>query len=136
MSASLLPPVKSNLTRPVQRNAAGGSPAGNSGAKSNGSDPMTSGLLSLETLLPQLCRLARQQLPLALLLRPDREVVQLHLVVVLGAGRVEQVAHDRDLVHHVDRLLGQLDRRKGRLARRYPFDKLGFVLQPAARVTV
>ncbi|MBS1217832.1 MAG: hypothetical protein H6R21_965, partial [Proteobacteria bacterium] len=35
-SGSLLPPVKSYLTRPVQRVAAGGRPAGRSGVKSKG----------------------------------------------------------------------------------------------------
>jgi hypothetical protein len=40
----LLPPVKSNFTRPVQRAAAGGNPAGNSGAKSNGAELMAAGL--------------------------------------------------------------------------------------------
>jgi hypothetical protein len=43
LSGSLLPPVKSYLARPVQRTAAGGSPAGSSGVKSKGVELMVSG---------------------------------------------------------------------------------------------
>ena len=46
LSASLLPPVKSYLTRPVQRAAGGRSPAGKSGVKSNDTEVIASGLPS------------------------------------------------------------------------------------------
>src|SRR5688500_12883470 len=44
LSGSLLPPVKSNLTRPAQRAAGGGRPAAKNGAKSNDVALMDEGL--------------------------------------------------------------------------------------------
>src|SRR6185503_4918477 len=46
LSGSLFPPVKSNLTRPVQRAAGGGSPARKNGAKSKDAELIATGLPS------------------------------------------------------------------------------------------
>src|SRR5947208_14070358 len=88
--------------------------------------------------LCELVPLPRQELPAAILLRPDRQDADLRAgrLAVHLAFRDQEMARDGVIAGDADLQFRKLHRLDGSLARHHAVDELGLVLHDSARMAV